>query len=111
MGSNQGIKGLKLSIVRTLRPSELARGYVYISMDKRLCEILDTKDFELEIAGEIYPCRKIDSYGRVQIPIRLLRDIGGREELHIRLVSQKRLKIGPVSCGGPKQGANGTAST
>lgn len=100
MASNQGVKRLKQGIFRHLKPHELARGYVFISMDKRLCEILDIKDFEVGIAGEICPSRKIDSYGRVHIPRHLLKNIGITEEVHIRLVSRKRLNMETVSRGG-----------
>jgi len=94
MAPNQGVKRLKQGIFRNLSPHELARGYVYISMDKNLDDILDTNDFEVEIAGEVCSCRKIGSYGRVQIPIRLLKHIGTTGNMRIKLISRKRLSIG-----------------
>jgi len=111
MGLNQGVKRLSCGIVRRLSRHELARGYVFISLDKHLSKILDTKDFEVEIAGEICPRRRIDSQGRVQIPKRLLKNIGTTEEVHIRLVSRKRLNMETASRGGRRQGGNGTVRT
>ena len=90
--------------------SEVARGYVYISTDKRLFGILDIEDFTVEIEGEVVPHRKIDSYGRVQIPRRLLRRLGAAGAVHMSLVSKKRLSIGIYGGGSRPQSGNGTVT-
>jgi hypothetical protein len=111
MGRNQGVIRLKQGIVRNLTPHELARGYLYISQDKHLREILDVDDFEVAMGGEVCSRRAIDSYGRVQIPVRLLRDIGTARKADIVLVSRKRLNIAVANLGSKRQGGSGTART
>ena len=111
MGVNQGLYRMSGGISRRLRPTELARGSVYISMDKSLSKILDTRDFEVHIAGEVFRNRKIDPWGRIQIPKRYLQALVGTAECHIRLVSRHRLEIRPTSRSDTRYHVDTAAST
>lgn len=93
MPRRQGIRRLNQGIVRRLTPHELKRGYIFISNDKHLSEVLDIENFEVEIAGRLYSSRRIDVSGRVHIPLVFLRTIGAEQKIQIDLVSQKKVRM------------------
>lgn len=86
---------LRGGYVRHLSPSEVKRGYVYISREQQLHEILCTNDLELKIADKLIASRKIDRYGRIQVPCSILRELGTNQPLHFVVVSRNRLEIMP----------------
>ena len=93
MGRGQGVKRLRQGIVRTLTPHEVARGYVYVTQDSKLPEILETNCFEVEIDGQVYPQRRIDVSGRVFVSQIHLKKIGTSNDVRIIILSRKRLGI------------------
>lgn len=86
---------LREGYVKHLSPSEVKRGYVYISKEPQINEILCTNDFELKIADRIIVSRRIDRYGRIQVPCTILRELGTNQPLHFVVVSKNRLEITP----------------
>ena len=93
MGYIQGVTKLRQGVVRNLTPHEVKRGYIFISKNRALSKVLDVNDFEVEIAGRLYPSRKIDVSGRVHIPRTFLETIGAIQKLRIELVSRKRVTM------------------
>jgi hypothetical protein len=93
MGTRQGVKRLREGIKRPLTPHELARGYVFISNDKHIDEILDTRNFSVEVEGLSIPSRRLDVSGRVHIPRQYLEKIGIQNNIGITLASKNKLKI------------------
>ena len=72
---------------------ELNRGYVYVTQDRELPEILDVEDFSVEINGTLIESRRISVSGRVHVRRRILEAIGTSTPVTIRVVSQKMLEI------------------
>ena len=97
MGLNQGKNRLKRGIVRYLTPHEIKSGYVFISLDKHLSDILDVTDFEVHIFGRVFESRRIDVSGRVSISAILLKDIGPRRSLRIKRITRKRIDMDVLS--------------
>lgn len=84
-------------IVKTLSLSEVNRGYLYICRYKRLSDILDRYNLEVEVAGHIYPSQRIDVWGRIQIGKKVLRLLGAGTRVRISFVSERKLKIEVLS--------------
>ena len=99
MGYRQGVNRLQNSFIRCLTPHELNRGYVLVSNDKHLAEVLDIKNFEVEIKGQTFLKRRLDVSGRFHVPCRVLEDIGTSQRLRFRLASKQKLKIERVDLG------------
>ena len=95
MGKNQGIRRLRKGITRTLTRHELNRDYVYVSQDRELPEILDAKNFAVEIDGALIERRRISVSGRVHVKKAILGGIGTSTPVTIRVVSQGKLEIKP----------------
>ena len=64
MAAGQGVGRIKNGIVRTFKIHEVSRGYVYLTMNKRLSEILDTEDFTAVLGDYRVMHRPIVNYGR-----------------------------------------------
>lgn len=94
MAARQGIKKLSAGIERALTAHEFARGYVFISLDRDLNDILNVDDFTATVDGVDFPGRRISSSGRVAIPRSFL---NGRPRLkrtvRIELRSRQHLVI------------------
>jgi hypothetical protein len=93
MGYRQGVSRLRNGFVRCLTPHELRRGYVFVSNDRRLAEVLEANDFEVEIAGQTFPRRRLDVSGRFHVPRKVLENIGTSQELRFSLASSQKFKI------------------
>lgn len=93
MGHRQGVNRLRNGFVRCLTPHELNRGYVFVSNDKRLTEVLDTKDFEVDVEGQTFTKRRLDVSGRFHVPRKILENIGTAQRLRFSLASRQRLKL------------------
>ena len=100
MATRQGVKRLREGIKRSLTPHELARGYVFISNDRHLDEVLDTHNFSIEVEGLSFPSRRLDVSGRVHIPRQYLENIGMENNIGITLVSKNKLRIDVFRTGG-----------
>ena len=99
MGYRQGASRLRNNFVRCLTPHELKRGYVFVSNDERLAEVLDTKDFEAKIEGQSFPKRRLDVSGRFHAPRKVLENLGTAQKLRFSLASKQMLKIERASPG------------
>jgi hypothetical protein len=64
MPRNQGLIRLKQGVIRDLQQSELSRGYIYITMDRAILDILNDK-VTITYNGLNCGMRKIDKYGRI----------------------------------------------
>jgi hypothetical protein len=93
----QGVNRLRHGIIRNLTPHELNRGYVFISKDKALTEILDINNFDVQIGKEVIRSRKIDVSGRVHIPRKFLANIGTARQVRIGLATDIGIKIMPLN--------------
>ena len=82
--------------IRRLCPSEVNRGYVYISRNKELQDLLCVDNFEVKIAETLLVARRIDGHGRIQIPCKLLRELGSNKLLQFEIVSKDRMEIVPI---------------
>lgn len=97
MGRRQGVIRLQNGFVRCLTPHEIRRGYIFVSNDKQLGQVLDTEGFEAEIAGQAFPNRRLDVSGRFHVPRRVLEHIGTSQRLRFNLAAKQRLKIERVT--------------
>lgn len=96
MAKYQGNQKLLRSYIRTFKPHETQRGYVFISKDKHLPDILETKSFEVQLGSHTFSSRRIDKFGRIQIPKRYLIALGTDKRLRFSLVSRTKLKVEPL---------------
>ncbi len=96
MPRGQGRKRLRAGVRRPLTPHEWRRGYVYVSQDPTLEEILDTQCFTVVVAGKAIPNRRTDVSGRVHIPPSDL-DALGHGDVIIKVNSQRQLVISKVA--------------
>ena len=93
MGIRQGRKRLEQGITRKLTRHEIARGYVYVSQDRDLSDVLDVNNFTVIFDDTVVSNRRIDVSGRVHISRRLLTKVGLGRPITIRLTSKKYLEI------------------
>jgi hypothetical protein len=96
MPRGQGARRLAAGFTRRLTPSELKRGYVFISNDTSLSDILDTQNFDVEIQGKVLPNRRIDGSGRILVPRDLLRGPKPEQLWSFQLTSRTKLKLTPA---------------
>ncbi len=75
---------LRAGIRRTLTPSEVARGYIYISNDRSVRHILGTS-FVCRVGFRNLPARRLDGSGRMVVGRAITRSLAGHE-LEIGLV-------------------------
>lgn len=85
--------GFEKGHIRKLTKSETECGYLFISKDKDLKDFLNIDEFDIDIDGVIFKSRKIDSYGRIQIPFENLRRIGAWQIIRTSLVSRNKIKV------------------
>lgn len=93
MGRRQGVRRLQSGFDRYLTPHELKRGYVFVSNDKHLSEILDVRAFDVDITGQTFRGRRLDVSGRFHVPRRVLQDIGTLQRLRFSLTSRQGLRV------------------
>lgn len=96
MVRGQGTKRVVKGFTRQLTNSELKRCYVFISNDKSLSDVLDTRNFEAEIEGQVLPNRRIDKSGRIFVSRDLLKRARPEGLWSFQLVSRTRLKLTPI---------------
>ncbi|MFC1986265.1 hypothetical protein ACFLWC_04655 [Chloroflexota bacterium] len=97
MGTNQGLIRLKNGIKRKISKTEVNRGYFFLSLDKKLCTLLNVEKFILEINGNLVTNRRIDNWGRFQIPRHILRRIGSERYIFVELISKSKIRIDPAT--------------
>lgn len=92
-----GVARLRGGVRKKLTASELRRGYVFVSLDRRLPEAMDVKNFTAVINGAALPERKISSSGRVHVPPSVLAAAAGPSgTVDIQLLADGRLRIDPA---------------
>ena len=70
--SRKGVpRPVNFPVFHVLTPSEIARGYLYITMSKKVLASIDTDDLTVVIAGQRIVNRRV-RLGRVTIPRELL---------------------------------------
>jgi len=67
MPAGQGVARLRDGVLHTITRSEASRGYLFVSSDHLLEQVLDVHDFVLRFGSYDLPHRRIDSCGRVQV--------------------------------------------
>ena len=78
MGKSQGVKRLKTGIVRQITASEASRGYLFITMDKKMDAKLKGDGIETSLNGESIGKKATDSYGRIGISRTIMGNLKGR---------------------------------
>ncbi len=96
MAAHQGRKRLAIGVRRALTQHELIRGYVFVSKDKDLNEVLNTSSFILKLGEKSFPNRRIDVSGRVHV-LRTELSAFSDGYVSIRIVSQDVLSISKSS--------------
>ena len=79
------------SIVKTLSPSEVKRGYIFISQN--LQKDLDTDVIDIEFDGKNLPRKKLDSWGRIHVGRDVLNDAEVERKIRISICSRKKICI------------------
>lgn len=65
MAANQGLYRLEAGVVRHLNKAELARGFLFVSKDKKVISMLEDS-FDVVLDGEIVMSDvHLDGYGRI----------------------------------------------
>lgn len=88
-----GLIRLNRGVKRPLTPHEIVRGYVYVSKDKHLSDLLDVGSFTVEIAKQTLKDKRLDVSGRVHVPRGILESIGLKQHVTIKVVSKTKLTI------------------
>lgn len=87
------VERLFKGISRLISPSELVRGYVFVSADKGISEHFRSNDFELDYNGHIMSGRRLDSSGRVHIPKSFIAELAAPKKVLVKIESQWKLTI------------------
>ena len=74
MAANQGINKFTRGFERKLTASEMGRGYLFISLDRKVKSISNLK---ILINNSVYINKEIDNSGRIGIGKEIIRDISG----------------------------------
>lgn len=93
MGVREGVNRLLKGVSRPLTIHEFNRGYVFVSMDIHLPEVLHVGNFDVDFNGTIVAKRRIDVSGRVHVSRKLLRTVDEAQTMNIKIVSKNRLEI------------------
>lgn len=80
-------------VFRRLSPSEAERGYIYLSTDKRLREVLDTECFHLDFCGKRFANRRIDKWGRLQASTTAIRAVPSHARVSISIVDRSMVRV------------------
>jgi len=93
MGSGQGLLRIARGIVRPLTRYEAQRGYIYLTRDRRLSEVLDTERFDLDFCGKLFPNRRIDKWGRFQASTTAIRAVPSGARVSISIADRRMVRI------------------
>jgi hypothetical protein len=74
MGRNQGVKRLSNGFEKHLTRSELAGGYIFISVDKAFLKNI----FDVVVNGQFIKESKLDNSGRVSLGKEINKKIGSK---------------------------------
>lgn len=66
---------------------------MYLTRDRRLAEVLDTDSFDVDFCGQVYVNRKIDKFGRFQVPTAALRKLDPDSVILISVVSRRLIRV------------------
>lgn len=80
-------------VVRPLTPSEIERGYMYLSTDKRLSDVLDTERFDLDFCGKLFVNRRIDKWGRFQASTTAIRAVPSDARVSISIADRRTVRV------------------
>lgn len=78
MAKYQGRNRLVRGFTKKLNVHELKRGYVFLTLDPSLEEILNTRSFDVIVDGQRISERSLDAYGRFWLPRQIMERIGKR---------------------------------
>ena len=78
MGRNQGVKRLKAGIARQVTASEASRGYLFITMDKKMDSKLKGDGIETLLNSKSMGKKATDSYGRIAISRTIMGSLKGQ---------------------------------
>ncbi|NTU70981.1 MAG: hypothetical protein HGB10_04055 [Coriobacteriia bacterium] len=92
MAAGQGIRRIQMGTTRNVWASELRRGYLFFTRDRRVTELLD-EQFDVDFLGHRLAGRRIDKYGRFQVPCRVLRSIEAGAPIRFEAVNRSLLRV------------------
>ena len=88
-----GVERLTNGFERFLNKSELARGYVFITNDKRVEELFDLNNFEIDFDRHRFEGKRLDVSGRVHLPRSLLEAVGTDTKLRFQVTPAGVLRV------------------
>lgn len=93
MAAKQGLKRLTIGAEKRLTPSEVNRGYFFVTNDKLAIAALGKK-FDVAFSRYNLSERHIDSYGRIFVGREILREF--KDKLLTVKIDGKNLVVKPV---------------
>lgn len=84
MSKYQGRNRLIAGFTKKLNVHEVARGYIFLTRDPSLTDILRLDNFDVIFDGARIKDRSIDAYGRFWLPRETLKQMG-RKALHFQV--------------------------
>jgi hypothetical protein len=78
MGKNQGARRLKAGVLRKVTASEASRGYLFVTVDKKMDAKLKGNGIETLLNGKFIGKKATDSCGRIAISRTLIGNSKGQ---------------------------------
>lgn len=91
MAAGQGIRRVARGITRPLSKSEIDRGYVFLTWDRRIGELLEVDSFSVDWLGVQLECRRLNR-GRFQVPRSLVSGLEG-VSLRMQVVDRETVRV------------------
>ncbi len=91
--ARRGLEALLSSVNRKLMRHEVNRGYLFVSLNKKLPEFLNVNNFVLEIGRFRLLNRRIDVSGRVHVGRKILSSFSVGSDLIIQIHNAGQLII------------------
>jgi len=91
------MKRIARGIKRRLTPYEAQRGYVFLTRDRKLGEVLDKDCFELDFCGRLFADRRIDKFGRFQVPRAVVQGVPSDAVVAIEIVNRGLIRVEVVA--------------
>lgn len=66
---------------------------MYLTSDRRLAEVLSVERFDVDFCGARLKDRRIDKFGRFQVPCRMLRSLPESASLLISITSRDLISV------------------
>jgi hypothetical protein len=94
MAARQGLNRLLAGAEKRITPSEIARGYFFITHDKLAIAALGNNDFDVSFGKYVLKDKHIDAYGRISVGRAILREF--KDKVLVMRIDGKNLVIKPA---------------